>query len=85
MDLEGVEDMNVRLAQAPMVLDDKGNRRKMNAKELKDYKGPAGQPGYKGDLGDLKRDRTSRIDVRHRERCHAARRVVRVVRHNRHR
>jgi hypothetical protein len=63
VELDGIEDMNVRLAQAPMVLDDKGNRRKMNAKELKDYKGPAGQPGYKGDLGDLKKDQTVTVKL----------------------
>jgi len=56
MDFDTIEDVQVRLADIPFTIDDKGTRRKMNAKELQPLRVPGSPPMYRGETGDLKKD-----------------------------
>ncbi len=55
MGFDTIDEVQVRLADVPFTIDDKGNRRKMNAKELQPLKVP-GTTQYRGDTSDLKKD-----------------------------
>jgi hypothetical protein len=55
VDLQAVEDLQVRTMVLPPAYDDKGNPRKHTADELKELKGPNKDlPGYTADFSDLK-------------------------------
>ncbi len=56
LDLEASlsDDTIFRLSQPPAKFDDKGNVQKYTAKELKELRGPADLPGYKGERDDVR-------------------------------
>jgi hypothetical protein len=54
VDLAQADEMIVRRANPPVMVDDKGKQRKPTAKELKEMKGEGNLPGYIAEPSDLK-------------------------------
>jgi hypothetical protein len=60
--LTAAEEVQVRTAQPPPAFDDKGNPRKLSAKELKELRGTNPRlPGYKADFADFAEGQIVRV------------------------
>jgi hypothetical protein len=64
VELEAIEDVKVRLANPPDLLDDQGKAKKYTAKELKELKGPDPKlPGYTGKFSDLRQNQVVAVTL----------------------
>ena len=58
-----IDEVKVRTKNPPIQYDDKGNKKKYTAKELKDLKGDSKLPGYTAEFGDLKTNQYVQITL----------------------
>jgi hypothetical protein len=57
------DDVKVRTKNPPVAYDDKGNKKKYTAKELKELKGDAKLPGYAAEFSDLKQNQVVEVSL----------------------
>jgi hypothetical protein len=58
-----IDDVKVRSKNPPIAYDDKGNKKKYTAKELKELRGDAKLPGYAADFNDLKANQVVEVSL----------------------
>jgi hypothetical protein len=58
-----IDDVKVRTKNPPVAYDDKGNKKKYTAKELKELKGDSKLPGYSAEFNDLKQNQVVEVSL----------------------
>jgi len=58
-----IDDVKIRTKNPPVAYDDKGNKKKYTAKELKELKGDSKLPGYTAEFNDLKQNQVVEVSL----------------------
>ena len=58
-----IDDVKIRTKNPPVAYDDKGNKKKYTAKELKELKGDSNLPGYTAEFNDLKQNQVVEVSL----------------------
>src|SRR5262245_20282491 len=58
-----IDDVKIRTEHPPVAYDDKGNKKKYTAKELKELKGDSKLPGYSAEFNDLKQNQVVKVSL----------------------
>jgi hypothetical protein len=58
-----IDDVKIRTKNPPVAYDDKGNKKKYTAKELKELKGDSKLPGYSAEFNDLKQNQVVEVSL----------------------